>query len=79
MDTSSRTEKLLTILVLQSLGNASQAQKIEAISRAGFSNQEVAQLIGTTPAVVSQTLYAARGAKVAKKAAPKKKPVKRSK
>lgn len=70
-----RTEALLALLVLHNMSEASQIDKTVHFSRAGFTNPEIAKLLGTTTAVVSQCLYTARKAKTkkyAKKAVPKK-------
>lgn len=59
-----RVEKLLTMLLLEQLGTASQSRKIEILLRVGFKNAEIASLLGTTPAVVAQTSYASKKEKV---------------
>jgi hypothetical protein len=56
----SRTEALLAQLLLQSMGSGGQQKKALALRAAGLSNVEVAQLMGTTAAVVAQVLYQAR-------------------
>ena len=55
-----RVEKLLTMLLLEQIGTAPQTRKIDVLLRAGFKNAEVAELLGTTPAVVAQTAYASK-------------------
>jgi predicted transcriptional regulator len=55
-----RTEALLAQLLLHSMGSSGQQKKALALRAAGFSNLEIATLMGTTPAVVAQVLYAAR-------------------
>jgi len=62
-----RVEKLLTMLLLEQLGTASQARKIDVLLRAGFKNAEVAELLGTTPAVVGQTAYVSKRQKKRRK------------
>jgi hypothetical protein len=47
-----RVERLLTMLLLEQLGTASQGHKIVVLLRTGFKNAEIATLLGTTPAVV---------------------------
>jgi DNA-directed RNA polymerase specialized sigma24 family protein len=49
--------KLLAILATK---GETQREQIVALSRVGFSNAELAQLLGTTPGVVGQTLYESR-------------------
>jgi DNA-binding CsgD family transcriptional regulator len=70
---SSRTDRLLAILVLEAIGKKSDQEKAVLLSAAGFKNPEVADLLGTTTPTVNQHLYASRKAK----AAPKKKPTKK--
>jgi hypothetical protein len=55
-----RTEALLAQLLLQSMGSSGQQKKALALRAAAFSNVEIAQLMGTTAAVVAQVLYQAR-------------------
>lgn len=62
-----RVEKLLTMLLLEQLGDTSQNHKIDVLLRAGFKNAEIASLIGTTAAVVAQTAYASKKSKTTKK------------
>jgi hypothetical protein len=62
-----RVEKLLTMLLLEQLGAASQGHKIDVLLRADFKNAEIAALIGTTSAVVAQTAYAAKKLKSKKR------------
>ncbi len=61
-----RIVKLLAILATK---GETQGEQIVALSRVGFSNAELAQLLGTTAGVVGQTLYASR--KSPKKRKPK--------
>jgi DNA-binding CsgD family transcriptional regulator len=70
---SSRTDRLLAILVLEAIGKKSDQEKAVLLSAAGFKNPEVAELLGTTTPTVNQHLYASRKAK----GAPKKKPTKK--
>ena len=58
--TLSRTEALLAQLLLHSMGSSGQQKKALALRAAGLSNVEIAQLMGTTAAVVAQVLYEAR-------------------
>jgi DNA-directed RNA polymerase specialized sigma24 family protein len=61
----SRTEALLAQLLMQSMGSGGQEKKALALRAAGLSNVEIAQLLGTTAAVVGQVLYQARRDRVA--------------
>lgn len=54
---SERIEKLLAILVLQTLRGQPQREKVLALNLAGFSNIEVADLLQTSSQVVAQHLY----------------------
>lgn len=58
MDKQDRIEKLLALLLLQQL--KSQQEKILNLNLAGFTNIEIADLLQTTSASVSQSLYVAR-------------------
>jgi DNA-binding NarL/FixJ family response regulator len=71
----SRTERLLAYLLLERMGDRSQEYKAVRLVRAGFSNAEIADLLETTTATVTQTLYVARGrsGKTSKAAATNKK------
>lgn len=60
MADADRLEKVLALILLQSMRGAPQQQKIVQLSLAGFSNVEMADLLQTTSAVVAQSLYAAR-------------------
>jgi len=55
-----RTERLLALILLQQMGDASQQKKAIQLNMAGFSNTEIADLLDTTTAVVAQSLYTAR-------------------
>ena len=57
---STRSEFLLALMLLQQMKNASQSDKILQLNIAGFSNVEIANLLETTPAVVAQSLYSSR-------------------
>ena len=55
-----RTERLLVMILLQLMREAPQAKKIYQLNVAGLSNLEIANVLETTPQVVSQTVYAMR-------------------
>ena len=57
---SDRIERLLAILVIQSMKGATQADKALQLSLAGFTNVEISNLLQTTEGVIAQNLYAAR-------------------
>jgi len=55
-----RTERLLALLLIQNMKGATRAEKAHQLSLAGFTNVEIADILGTTAAVVSQYLYVTR-------------------
>jgi hypothetical protein len=57
----SRTERLLAYLLLERMGDRSQEYRGVRLFKAGFSNAEIADLLETTTASITQTLYVARG------------------
>ena len=72
MENLSRVENLLAMILLEQIKLQPQNMKIKMFHNAGFPNPEIATLLSTTPAAVSQTLYALKSAKSAKKAVTKK-------
>ncbi len=58
--TQDRTERLLAILLVESMKGASQKEKAARLSLAGFSNVEIADLLQTSAQVVAQNLYTSR-------------------
>lgn len=65
-----RTERLLTLLVLNNMKGATQREKAIQLNLAGFSNVEIANLLDTTPQSITQVLYESR--KTSGKKRPKK-------
>jgi predicted transcriptional regulator len=59
-ESNERVERLLALLLVQNMKTSNTAAKARELSIAGFTNVEIADLLGTTAAVVSQSLYAAR-------------------
>jgi len=55
-----RTERLMAILLLESMKGTSQREKVIRLSLAGFSNVEIADLLQTSSQVVAQHLYESR-------------------
>lgn len=55
--TSDRVERLLVLLLLQSMKDSSQAEKILQLNIAGFSNIQIAEFLQTNPAVVAVQLH----------------------
>lgn len=60
MTSPEKLERILALILLNSLKGASQQDKIIQLNIAGFSNLEIADLLQTNSAVVAQSLYAAR-------------------
>ena len=65
-EAADRTERLLTLLVLQNMKGATQREKALQLSLAGFSNVEIANFLDTSPQNVSQVLYESRKKKTGK-------------
>lgn len=63
MTDNDRTEKLLAMLLVNSMGTASQKEKAVALNSAGFSPAEIADLLNSSSASISQQLYEARSKK----------------
>ena len=59
-DLTDRTDKILALVLLQGMKGATQAEKAAQLSIAGFTAFEIADLLGTSTAVVHQHLYATR-------------------
>ncbi len=55
-----RAERLLAIILLESMKGASQREKAVRLSLAGFTNVEIANLLQTSAQVVAQHLYSSR-------------------
>lgn len=79
-----RTERLLAMLVLHNMAEASKVDKCVRLNAVGFSNSDIADLIDTSSGTVATNLSAARKAKgrrkpaKATKKATKKAPAKRA-
>ncbi len=57
MAESNRTENLLALILLGQIKGATQAEKAQQLSVAGFTNVEIADLLQTNAATISQALY----------------------
>lgn len=53
-------DRIAAFQMLDQMKDATQAQKCMRLSLIGFTNAEIATMLQTTPAVVSQNLYAER-------------------
>ncbi|MGA3109244.1 MAG: hypothetical protein ABSD99_07265 [Candidatus Bathyarchaeia archaeon] len=67
MDSSNRLERLLVAILLQSMKGTSLKEKVNLLNVAGFSNIEIANLLETSPQVVTNYLYDIRKSKKSKK------------
>lgn len=63
-DASDRTERLLAVLLIQTMKGATKAEKAVQLSLAGLTNVEISNLLETTPGLIGQLLYTARKKKV---------------
>jgi DNA-directed RNA polymerase specialized sigma24 family protein len=60
MKETDRTERLLTVLVLQTMKGTTQREKALQLSLAGFSAVEIADLLDTSAQSINQALYESR-------------------
>jgi DNA-directed RNA polymerase specialized sigma24 family protein len=60
METTDRTEKLLALILLNQIKTQPKREQAVTLSVAGFTNSEIADLLGTSAAVIAQSLYEAR-------------------
>lgn len=67
MEGIERVEKLLALQLMHDMQDASQAEKVMILSKVGFGNAEIAGILGTTSAVVSQQLFRQRAGRKKKK------------
>ena len=67
-----RIERLLALILMHDMKDAPQGDRAKMLSRAAFSNSEIADLLGTTPGVVGQQLYELRRSGGKRKTAKKK-------
>jgi DNA-binding CsgD family transcriptional regulator len=68
MDPSNeRIERLLVLLLLQSMKGTSQREKVIQLNIAGFSNFEIAEFLNTSPPVVATLLYQSKKSRKPKK------------
>jgi len=68
MDNSNeRIERLLVLLLIESMKGKKQNEKAKALNYAGFSNIEISEILEISPQVVANYLYTAKKPKKAKK------------
>lgn len=70
MENTERTERLLALILIGQMKDASQRDKIHRLNLAGFNNTEIADILETTSEVVASSLYQKRKAKTARKRTP---------
>jgi hypothetical protein len=58
--TATIRDRIAAFTMLDGMKDATQAQKCVRLSLSGFSNGDIATMLQTTPAVVSQNLYETR-------------------
>jgi len=68
MEGIERVAKLLAFQLMHDMQDASQAEKVKILSKVGFSNPEIAELLGTTSGAVAVQLSRHRAGKKKKKA-----------
>jgi CRP-like cAMP-binding protein len=66
VESTDRLERLLLALVLQSMKHNKMSEKIEVLSKAGFSPVEIANLLDIRAHNVSQVLYDTRKSQLRK-------------
>ncbi len=64
---SERIEKLLALLLIETMKSQSQAEKIRLLNIAGFTNTEIADILDTNAAVVAVRLSESRKTKKRRK------------
>lgn len=57
---------MAALLALRLVDGKTQVEQVRLLSAAGYAPSEIARLVGTTPATVSQTLYTLRSAKTSR-------------
>ena len=56
-NTNERIERLLALLLLKFMKDDGQINKIKALNIVGFTNSEIAELLGSTPGVIASYIY----------------------
>lgn len=56
-DLAAAVQRLARVMALASVKDEIQGHQIEFLSKAGYAPSEIAEMLGTTPGNVSQTLY----------------------
>jgi DNA-directed RNA polymerase specialized sigma24 family protein len=69
IENTDRVERLLALLLLAQMKGSTQREKIRQLNLAGFSNVEIADILHTTTATVSQGLYETKTSKGGKEEA----------
>lgn len=66
-DSNERIERLLVVLILQSMKGTTQEEKVKQLNICGLSNIEIAEFLNTNAAVVASLLYKSKKASKSKK------------
>jgi transcriptional regulator len=66
-ETTERVEKLLALMLIHQMQGQSSQAKVAQLNMAGFTNIEIADLLGTSPASVAILLYQKKQASKSKK------------
>ena len=67
MENIERVEKLLAFQLMHDMQDATQAEKVRVLSKVGFGNAEIADILGTTSGAVAVQLSRHRAGKKKKK------------
>jgi len=60
MENNKKIENLLALILLNDLKDQGIGEKANYLNIVGFSHAEIAQFLGTTPAVIKQSIYIVR-------------------
>ena len=66
-----RSERLLALILVETMRDSTQKQRAVRLRSAGFSNKEIAELLQTSPQGINQLLYEARKSKAQRQRATK--------
>jgi hypothetical protein len=66
--TATRIERLLALLLVNAMRESTQGELAAVLRSAGFSNAEIAELLGAKPNVIAQQIYEAKRSKPSRNA-----------
>ncbi len=61
-----RLERLVALILLETMRDSTQGEKAVRLRTSGFSNAQIAQMLGTSPQVVKQLQYVWRSTRVSR-------------